>query len=158
MACLDNLRVRSVVEQLPWLAPFAKLIPFSPTWDELKRTLPGLRLRLGQDVPLSAGNGLICPVGYMSAERRLPRQVSVLRAGTILRFDQLSHGSEEACAWVGPPTPVFAVVGGPDDGYLVGFYLEWLNAGAPLEAASIEEISAGSKTSQPLPGWERHDV
>jgi hypothetical protein len=92
----------------------------SAAWQHLKRNLQPLRLRLGRDAHLMGGGGLICEVPIGPA-RPSP---GVLRAGTVLRFKMVSHGAEDAASWTGPPAPVFAVEGGPSDGYLVGLYLE----------------------------------
>jgi hypothetical protein len=127
----------SVISSLPWLADFVDLEPFSATYNTAGRSLEHLRLRLGSATDLKNGARLICevPIGEY---RPSP---GILPAGTVLRFDRMSHGCEDPCSWQGPPAPVFAVDGGSLDGYLVGFYLGWLRPGAAEEAAAIETLT-----------------
>jgi hypothetical protein len=138
MASPDAPLVRAVTWYLPWLAPFADLASGSPEWHDLERRLPPLRLRLGVEVRIS-NSGLLCqvPVGP-------PYPFATVPAGTILRFAKLSHGTEEASSWMGPPAPVFAVEDGPAAGSCLAFYLEWLRAEDVDLGAAIEVISESS--------------
>ncbi len=107
----------------------------SPEWEALKEGFPDLRLRVNRDVRVGESN-LLCrvPIGPDYPLRVVP-------AGSILRFDRVSHGAEYACAWIGPPAPVFAVEGGPTAGYLLAFYLEWLRPPDLDLAMAIEELT-----------------
>jgi hypothetical protein len=127
----------SVISSLPWLAGFIYLEPLGTRYNEMAQSLQSLRLRLGRETTLLHGAGLICEVP-IGEDRPSPK---ILPAGTVLRFDRMSHGCEDPCSWIGPPAPVFAVEGGPSDGYLVGFYLGWLKEGAAEEAAAIETLA-----------------
>lgn len=138
---VDNHRATAVVEILPWLAPFLDMEPFSPEYHAAAESFKGMRLRLTRDFDIKAGAGLIWEVS-IGAYRPSPR---VLPAGTVLRFDQVSTGCEDPCSWIGPPAPVFAVEGGPSDGYPVGFYVAWLKPGAVRQAAAIEILSTHSR-------------
>jgi hypothetical protein len=120
MADPDAPLVRAVTRHLPWLAPFADLVPFSSHWHDLEQSFTPKRLRLNKEVRLEKSK-LLCrvPIGP-------DYPLASVSAGTTLRFAQVSHGMEDTCSWIGPPAPVFAVEGGSADGFLLGFYLEWL--------------------------------
>lgn len=142
MADPDAPLVRAVTWYLPWLAPFADLVPLSSDWHDLERAFPPVRLRLDAEVRLRM-SGLLCrvPIGPDYPFESVP-------AGTNLRFAQVSHGMEDACSWIGPPAPVFAVDGGPADGYLLAFYLEWLRDADVDLAAAIHVIEGSGQDRQ----------
>ncbi len=142
MTPLDAPLVRAVTSYLPWLAPFADVVPFSSDWHDLDQTFPPMRIRLGAEVQLGL-SGLLCrvPIGPDYPFESVP-------AGTILRFAQVSHGMEYACAWSGPPAPVFAVEGGPADGYLLAFYLKWLTHADVDVAKAIQAFEAQGQGQQ----------
>jgi hypothetical protein len=137
MASPDAPLVRAVTRHLPWLAPFADLVPFSREWNKLSRTFPSMRLRLDAEVPFRA-SGLLgrVPIGPDYPFASVP-------AGTVLRFVQVSHGMEDACSWAGPPAPVFAVEGGPADGSFLAFYLEWLTDADVDLAKAVQTEESG---------------